>query len=417
MSITVASVPASHVYIRHLSHPQHDPAPLSDAPRGHTRGHTRGAAPVLRLPDPPSARKDTPTGAPWWPPAMLDPAWIAAHEFDLMHVHFGFDAQTPEQLHEVFDALDARGRPLIYTAHDLWNPHQEDPTLHDSQLEVLFARARAVITLSEQAAEEIRERWGVQAQVIPHPHVVDLDLIRGYAEAPRRRDEEFRLGVHLKSLRANIVGVEVLQAALAALREIPGSVLQVDLHRDVFEAAGPRHDAELVRWLQAQDIDLVDLRVHDYYTDAELFDYLAGLHTSLLPYRFGTHSGWMEAAHDLGTTVIAPDVGCYRSQGADFLYRWQDGGLDAASLRRAVHAAAAQALAVQASPAPASAASASAAPAATPPGHPQRATTADPGAKPWLTQAAAARVGWRREQRRQIAAAHAEVYARALSGS
>lgn len=391
MSITVASVPASHVYIRHLGHPRHEHPSVEDVQR-----KRRPEAAVLRLPDPPAARSDTPTGAPWWPPAMLDPAWIAAHEFDLMHIHFGFDAQTPTQLHEVFDALDARGRPLIYTAHDLWNPHHEDPTLHDSQLEVLFSRARAVITLSEQAAAEIRERWGVEAHVIPHPHVVDLDLISDYAETPRRRAEEFRLGIHLKSLRANMVGVEVLQAALAALREIPGSVLQVDLHRDVFEAAGLRHDAELVRWLQDQDPDLVDLRVHDFYTDAELFDYLSGLHTSLLPYRFGTHSGWMEAAHDLGTTVIAPDVGCYRSQGADFLYRWQDSGLDAASLRRAVHAAAAQAGSQQA---------ASAVPAVT------------SVEKPWLTPTPAARVGWRREQRERIAAAHAEVYARALSGS
>lgn len=388
MSITVASVPASHVYIRHLGHPHHE--------------HADPENPVFRMPDPPSARSEAPAGAPWWPPAMLDPEWIAAHEFDLMHVHFGFDAQSPAQLHEIFDALDARGKPLIYTAHDLWNPHHEDPALHDSQLEVLFTRARAVITLSDQAAEEIHERWGVKAWVIPHPHVVDLDLIGGYAEEPRRGTEEFRLGIHLKSLRANIVGIEVLEASLAALREIPRAVLQVDLHRDVFEAAGPRHDPELVRWLQRQHPDRVDLRVHDFYTDAELFDYLSGLHTSLLPYRFGTHSGWMEAAHDLGTTVIAPDVGCYRSQGADFLYRWHDGHLDTSSLRRAVHAAAEQATAGQsASPLPT----------------PARATSAGPIAKPWLAPSPASRVRWRREQRLQIAAAHAEVYATALSAT
>lgn len=412
MSIRVASVPASHVYIRHLSPPPQGDldtvVPLApEAPHG----------PVLRLPDPPSAREHPPTGAPWWPPAMLDPAWIEAHEFDLMHIHFGFDAQTPAQLHEVFDALDARGAPLVYTAHDLWNPHHEDSALHDSQLEVLLSRAREVITLSAQAAAEIRERWGVRAQVIPHPHVVELELIGDYARAPRRRDDEFRLGVHLKSLRANIVGVEVLSAAIETLREIPGAVLQVDVHRDVFEASGARHDAELVGWLQAQDQSLMDLKVHDYYTDAELFDYLSGLHASLLPYRFGTHSGWMEAAHDLGTPVIAPDVGCYRSQGADLLYRWREGQLDQRSLRQAVHAAAQQAASHQA-------ASHQAAAQQTPPEQttPEQATleqgTAQQSArKPWLTQSAQARVDWRREQRRAIAAAHAEVYARALNGS
>lgn len=393
MSITVASVPASHVYIRHLQHPD-DAARRTEAPEQPEPRESEHLV-VRRLPDPPSPRKDTPTGAPWWPPAMLDPDWIAAHDFDLMHVHFGFDAQTPEQLHEIFDALDAHGRPLIYTAHDLWNPHQEDPALHEAQLQVLFARARAVITLSDQAAEEIFTRWGVSAEVIPHPHVVDLELIRRYAESPRRRTEEFRLGVHLKSLRANMVGIEVLEAALAALREIPRAVLQVDLHHDVFDSSGTRHDARLVRWLKRQDPELLDLRVHDFFTDAELFDYLSSLHASLLPYRFGTHSGWMEAAHDLGTTVIAPDVGCYRSQGADFLYRWQDGRLDAASLTRAVQAASTQAASTHAAGA--------------------QSGSYPAGNTPWRAPAAPARQDWREEQRRAIAAAHAQIYARALS--
>lgn len=61
MSIQVASVPASHVYIRHLGHP---PEPELEAAPG--AAHVP-PAPVLRLPDPPSAREDPPTGAPWWP--------------------------------------------------------------------------------------------------------------------------------------------------------------------------------------------------------------------------------------------------------------------------------------------------------------------------------------------------------------
>ena len=361
MSIRVASVPASHVYVRHLSEP--DSGPDSEV--------------VVRLPDPPPMREKAPAGAPWWPPAMLDPHWVSTHEFDLMHVHFGFDAQTPAQLHEVLDAMEAKGTPLVYTVHDLWNPHHKDSALHESQLEVLITRASAVITLSAQAAEEIKHRWGVDAKVIAHPHVVDLELLNAYAESPRRSADEFRLGIHLKSLRANMVGIPVLEATTAALREIPRAVLQVDVHRDVFESSGARHVAELASWLKAQPADLVDLRVHDYFSDTELFDYLSSLHASLLPYRFGTHSGWLEAAHDVGTPVIAPDVGCYRSQGADFIYSWNDAGLDVPSLRQAVLEAAAA-----------------------------------PGA-----QAHTDLPAWRISQRREIAAAHDEIYRRVLSGT
>lgn len=134
-----------------------------------------------------------------------------------------------------------------------------------------------------------------------------------------------------------MVGIPLLQAAAAAVAKIPGGILQVNLHHDVFDEDGPRHDPELVRYLLTSD---VELHVHDYFSDRELFEYLAGLDVSLLPYRFGTHSGWMEACHDFGTRVIAPNVGCYVSQGADASYSWtRENGVwtpDADSLHSAV---------------------------------------------------------------------------------
>ena len=54
--------------------------------------------------------------------------------------------------------------------------------------------------------------------------------------------------------------------------------------------------------------------MHDYFSDDELWDYLHALDVSVLPYRFGTHSGWLEACHDLGTTVVAPTCGFYAEQ-------------------------------------------------------------------------------------------------------
>ena len=46
--------------------------------------------------------------------------------------------------------------------------------------------------------------------------------------------------------------------------------------------------------------------MHDYFTDDELWGYLQALDVSVLPYRFGTHSGWLEACHDLGTWSWPP---------------------------------------------------------------------------------------------------------------
>ena len=56
----------------------------------------------------------------------------------------------------------------------------------------------------------------------------------------------------------------------------------------------------------------------------------------MLPYRFGTHSGWLEACYDLGTAVVAPSCGFYAEQQPCVTYRHDEDGLDADSLAAAV---------------------------------------------------------------------------------
>ena len=72
---------------------------------------------------------------------------------------------------------------------------------------------------------------------------------------------------------------------------------------------------------------LLDLRVHDYFTDDELWRYLSSLDVSVLPYRFGTHWGWLEACRDLGTAVIAPTCGYFADQAPVLSYQHDEAGL------------------------------------------------------------------------------------------
>lgn len=310
--IRVASVPANHVYIRHLT-----------SPTGDDR--------VVRLPDPPT---DEP--GKWWPPVMLHADWVRAHqaEFDLMHVHFGFDASDPSALVALGDALAEARRPLVMTVHDLRNPHHADRETHDRHLEALLPAASKVFTLTSGAAAEIRERYGVTAEVTPHPHVFSFDDVA----APRPESEHFTIGVHCKSLRASMSPLPIIKSIAAMLPEYPGGVLRVDAHTDIMTPGFRRYDHELavvLRDLAASG--RIDLRVHDYFTDDELRDYFRSIDVSVLPYRFGTHSGWAEGCYDLGTGVIAPNRGYYLEQVPSIEYRWHDNDeLDVESLRRAV---------------------------------------------------------------------------------
>lgn len=316
--IVVASVPANHVYVHHLA-PEHGHGPV-------------------RLPDPDPDSPDRSAVEKWWPPVMLDPAWAAVHDFDVFHLQFGFDACSVERLEELVATLRRRGKPFVYTVHDLRNPHHESRGLHDRQLDVLVPAADALVTLTPGAAAEIRERWGREALVLPHPHVVDVRTMGIVQDCrARRRTWEFRVGVHVKSLRASMDPMRILPTLVETVRELPGAVLQVNAHRDVLDDDGARRDAGLADYLRSRAAaHEVDLRVHDFLPDAELWSYLSSLDVSVLPYRFGTHSGWLEACRDLGTTVVAPTCGYFAEQGPVLSYVHDESRYDASSLAAAV---------------------------------------------------------------------------------
>lgn len=327
-TITVATVPADHVYVRHI-----DPeTPIAGAPV------------IVRLPDPDPDEPTRSAVSKWWPPAMLEQDWVRNHrnEFDIFHIQFGFDARTPADLDHLVQELRRAGRPLAYTVHDLRNPHHLTRDEHDAQLDVLVPAADALITLTPGAAAEISQRWNRDALVLPHPHVVDFDRM-AVASTPRRDTDghpEFRVGVHVKSLRASMDPLPVIEVLIDAVRDIPGGVLQVNAHRDVMDPEGDRHDSELATFLASTAEDgSIDLRIHDFLDDGSLWEYLQSLDVSVLPYRFGTHSGWLEACRDLGTAVIAPDCGYYADQAPVQIYHHGQSGLGRASLAAAIHRA------------------------------------------------------------------------------
>jgi hypothetical protein len=253
-------------------------------------------------------------------------------EFDVFHIHFGFDAAEPERLETVVEELDRQRIPLVYTVHDLRNPHHRDRQPHEGQLDLLVGAAAELVTLTPGAAGEVRRRWGREATVLPHPHVVE----RPWLEREHER-AEFVVGVHVKSLRANMDPVPVIEELADAVAEHPGAVLQINIHDEVFEPGNHWHDPERgAQILRFDEREHVRVQVHPYFSEDELWRYLSSLSVSVLPYRFGTHSGWLEACFDLGTAVIAPSCGFYGEQRACEVFGFDEQGFDRASLRAAL---------------------------------------------------------------------------------
>jgi hypothetical protein len=163
----------------------------------------------------------------------------------------------------------------------------------------------------------------------------------------------------------------VLAATVAGL---PGARLRIDIHHEVFDPGAHAYAPDVGDALRrlAGTNDYVELREHNYFSDEQLWEYLNTIDVSVLPYRFGTHSGWLEACFDLGTAVVAPSCGFYAEQRPSVTYRHDETGLDVASLDCALRSAYAQTTGARADPAQ------------------------------------------RREERRALAVAHRSLYARSL---
>ncbi|WP_245819578.1 glycosyltransferase [Rhodococcoides yunnanense] len=315
--ITIASVPTAHRYVAHLETGELD----------------TGNSGVFRLPDPvPSGAR---TNDPWWPPRWLDPEWLRGHtdRFDLLHLHFGFDALPVEQLEALVHVLRADEKPLVFTVHDLHNPHFADNTLHERQLDVLVPAADELITLTTGAAAEIRTRWGVDATVIPHPHMVPLDRVGNR----RTRSSVFVVGVHAKNLRANLDPLAVMDTIVDVVNELPNSIVRLDIDDDVVGSNGRPDAGATGAALRRYSARGVDVRIHPRFDDDELWQYLTEIDASVLPYRFGTHSGWLEACHDVGTAVVAPNCGYFADQKHCHTYDFGVGRFDPSTLRLALH--------------------------------------------------------------------------------
>lgn len=268
---------------------------------------------------------------PWAPTPLLDADTLIsrANDIDVVHLHFGYESLSAEAMSTWTATVRRAGIGLVVTVHDLRNPHDLDRRPHDRHLDALLAAADQVGTLTPGAAAELEARYGRKVRVLPHPTLTST------RPALRKTQGRPVVGIHLKSLRTNIHEPDRLVLAAANGARAARATLRVDLHPDV--ATSPELSA--VRAAAADG--RIDLRVHQRFDDVDLAAYLSDLDVSVLPYRFGSHSGWLELCRDLGTRVVVPDCGYYADQwsSATVYGNNESTGLNALSLAAAVERA------------------------------------------------------------------------------
>lgn len=279
-TISVATLPGRGLYARHLGHPE---------------GVDAVYRPTVGLPG--ASRRG----------ASFTPTWLRAHldTLDVVHVQGLHPGQTPEEVAAAAAVVRESGTPLVVTGYHLSDPAGSDPAGYAAQLDTLVPLADAVVTLTPSAADEIRTRWGAEALVLPHPHVVDFVRMR---QERRPRRGPLRVGVHLAALQVPIEPVHLIQALTGAIGEMDDVQLSVHAHTTVLDPGSSSFDGNRLREVERMVRSVGGgLRVHRPFTDSQLWDHLLGLDVSVVPGLYGSHSVWPEACADLGTQVLLPE--------------------------------------------------------------------------------------------------------------
>ncbi|WP_346843953.1 glycosyltransferase [uncultured Rothia sp.] len=287
--MALLSIPSEHPYVRSI-YPRaiaHDVPVLDD--------------PILDPAEP----------ARWWPHPAFERQWWENDTADTprhlkdsitaVHVHFGFEHLSVEQTQDFIDTLRDQRIPLILTVHDIDNPHLADQSDYHRQLAILLGDAARIFTLTELAKNRLVTEFSVRAariRVAPHPRVVPS------SELPAPAAGE-GVGVFLKSVRSNVIHDFTFYRDIAAECAKRSQSFRVFIHRDQAES-------ELFR--QLESYPGIELIAHDEMSDSQLYAAVAGCAAVILPYRGGTHSGWLEMCRDLDVPVAVPDCGCFAGQ-------------------------------------------------------------------------------------------------------
>ena len=220
----------------------------------------------------------------------------------VVHLHFGFETRTTAELAAWASELRRRQIGLVHTVHDIDNPHLVDQSPFHRLVAVVVAAADLVLTLTPAAAADVAERFGSRPMVVAHPHVVPLRRMGTQGDARRRG-----VYIHAGMVRPNL-DVDLVAELAEHAAEVGG--VRIHVRRGAEGTARGSRLVELAR-LAHVTVDIVERP-----SDEQLWEQLESAAAIVLPYRWGTHSGLLEAAHDLGTPVLAPLTGCYAEQGA-----------------------------------------------------------------------------------------------------
>lgn len=232
-------------------------------------------------------------------------AWLLERRpwdwLDVVHLHH-LDFEPIPRLRSVLAECHRVGKLVVFTAHDL-SPVFGDQAMHNRRLRVLAQHGVPFVCLTPAAEAEVRRRFGVRTNMVPHGYVA----APGTPPRPVRRNRGPTRFIVYGSLRRNR-DVELVLACWRFARRLDETMLHLLLRAPSRTSLAEHAEAWRAIREHAADPRLrVDVR--PYPSDDEVNEAVGKSDCLLLPYRWASHSGQLEHALDLGVLPVAARTG------------------------------------------------------------------------------------------------------------
>jgi glycosyltransferase involved in cell wall biosynthesis len=235
--------------------------------------------------------------------------------FQILHIHWLFLFSLPwarerpwaRQLMEWWFGLylrtaDVSGYAIVWTAHDLL-PHGQIFANDARARDLLIAKAKAIIALSDATASELRALGGRVVRVIPIGPYFD------FPSAPlNTEDARASFGFNRDDVVMALIGrIEEYKGAdllLSAVARLPGTSKIKVLVAGV--CVDQNYEQELTR-LASETFGRTVLKLQ-FVPDEELSRYFAAMDFAVFPFREITNSASVLLAQSFGRPIVIPDL-------------------------------------------------------------------------------------------------------------
>lgn len=241
--------------------------------------------------------------------------WLDARRdfgfFDVLHVH-SLELADRDLVIRILDRCLSTGKRVVVTVHDVMAMFAGKDGDYQRLLRQVTERGIPLVTLTEAAAHRVAALTGTGQRpvVLPHGYVLSPDDPRFGAagsEAPDRVVYAMYGGFRPNRLM-HPVCVNILFGTPAhdRLRILTRALSPVEL--------GASSDAGRVVAHAGHPSGKVNLRLRPFPSDNEIAAFLAQADVLMMPYLWGSHSGQLEMAFDLGLVPVIADTGYFREQ-------------------------------------------------------------------------------------------------------